>query len=483
MCIDDPMADPKYLLTAGCGVLSFVYNPTEGETFADPNRMSPCFKDAFDEEEVYFLSGASFANDAAVDGQSGNYWVVGEVLTDELEDALGLLISGGDSYFRILGASNNVVRTEKVGDVDGVEDKALAIAAGADRMVIVGSTGEDAYFAFYDFGGDPIKGGTVFGTQGTDTANGVAVDDLGNIYIAGSTTGGIEDGTGTFIEEVFYLASFDSEGQCRFKKQFFGPDDDVFGGVNPNKRAAVKVRNGVVYVCGQNTAPNGNSGSFLASFSAADGELIDPTPGNDSYTGFVNIEIIMEGLGINVSNPGVRMYDLDIDPVGRLVIYGDAWTNLEGDDNDGWKPYLLRFDPSLNIDPTTLSGAELVKEFLPSDYDPSQHAGMTVDASTGRALAIHACGDYFLTGGLSLSDGIDGPLSLARGDAFTMRFRAPDPGVILGDMNGDGVVTLLDVAPFIDALEDGVYVPEADVNCDGIVNLLDVEPFIELLQF
>jgi hypothetical protein len=50
-------------------------------------------------------------------------------------------------------------------------------------------------------------------------------------------------------------------------------------------------------------------------------------------------------------------------------------------------------------------------------------------------------------------------------------------------MNGDGVVTLLDVAPFIDALEDGVYVPEADVNCDGIVNLLDVEPFIELLQF
>lgn len=50
--------------------------------------------------------------------------------------------------------------------------------------------------------------------------------------------------------------------------------------------------------------------------------------------------------------------------------------------------------------------------------------------------------------------------------------------IILGDVNLDGAVNLLDVAPFIDRLGTGTYQAEADVNGDGVVNLLDVDPFI-----
>ena len=53
--------------------------------------------------------------------------------------------------------------------------------------------------------------------------------------------------------------------------------------------------------------------------------------------------------------------------------------------------------------------------------------------------------------------------------------------VLKGDVNGDGTIDLLDVAPFVDALTSGTFVPEADVNCDGEVNLLDVNPFVDLL--
>ena len=53
--------------------------------------------------------------------------------------------------------------------------------------------------------------------------------------------------------------------------------------------------------------------------------------------------------------------------------------------------------------------------------------------------------------------------------------------VLKGDVNGDGVVNLLDVDPFIDALTNGTFIPEADVNCDGSVDLLDVTPFVDLL--
>ena len=50
-----------------------------------------------------------------------------------------------------------------------------------------------------------------------------------------------------------------------------------------------------------------------------------------------------------------------------------------------------------------------------------------------------------------------------------------------GDVNMDGSVNLLDVAPFVDALSNGTFIQEADVNCDEMVNLLDVAPFVELL--
>ncbi len=54
--------------------------------------------------------------------------------------------------------------------------------------------------------------------------------------------------------------------------------------------------------------------------------------------------------------------------------------------------------------------------------------------------------------------------------------------VLLGDVNRDNVVNLLDVDPFIDRLTTGTFQAEADTNQDGLVNLLDVEPFVTLLS-
>jgi hypothetical protein len=52
---------------------------------------------------------------------------------------------------------------------------------------------------------------------------------------------------------------------------------------------------------------------------------------------------------------------------------------------------------------------------------------------------------------------------------------------ILGDVNSDGNLDLLDVAPFVEAIVNGDFVLSADVNQDGALDLLDVQPFIELL--
>ena len=52
---------------------------------------------------------------------------------------------------------------------------------------------------------------------------------------------------------------------------------------------------------------------------------------------------------------------------------------------------------------------------------------------------------------------------------------------LLGDVNDDGAVNLLDIAPFVESLQFGPYMVKADINQDGLINLLDVQPFIDLL--
>ena len=52
---------------------------------------------------------------------------------------------------------------------------------------------------------------------------------------------------------------------------------------------------------------------------------------------------------------------------------------------------------------------------------------------------------------------------------------------LLGDINLDGVVNLLDIAPLVDLLTSGGFQVEADINEDGIVDLLDVPLFVEIL--
>ena len=53
---------------------------------------------------------------------------------------------------------------------------------------------------------------------------------------------------------------------------------------------------------------------------------------------------------------------------------------------------------------------------------------------------------------------------------------------LLGDVNRDGEVNLLDVTPFVDLLSNQQFQDEADINQDGSVNLLDVVVFIDLLD-
>lgn len=54
--------------------------------------------------------------------------------------------------------------------------------------------------------------------------------------------------------------------------------------------------------------------------------------------------------------------------------------------------------------------------------------------------------------------------------------------IVLGDVNNDGDINLLDVQPFVKLITSGTFLSAGDINLDGVVDLLDVEPFVSLLQ-
>jgi|GEM_PF-1849886 len=57
----------------------------------------------------------------------------------------------------------------------------------------------------------------------------------------------------------------------------------------------------------------------------------------------------------------------------------------------------------------------------------------------------------------------------------------PITGALCGDVNLDGSVTFLDIAPFIAVLSSNGFQVEADCDKNGTVSFLDISPFIQIL--
>ena len=54
-------------------------------------------------------------------------------------------------------------------------------------------------------------------------------------------------------------------------------------------------------------------------------------------------------------------------------------------------------------------------------------------------------------------------------------------GILLGDVDRDGVVDFLDIPPFIDLITEGELQAEGDIDQSGAVDFLDIFPFVMIL--
>lgn len=120
--------------------------------------------------------------------------------------------------------------------------------------------------------------------------------------------------------------------------------------------------------------------------------------------------------------------------------------------------------------------------------DPFNLAGgsMTVDLSTTDPVLLDLQNIQLSTAGdtLTVSSSIDVEIDLngfAVSTTGTVVLTGDLPEFLLGDVNQDGTVDLLDVNPFVELLSNSLFQLEADINMDGEVNLLDIAGFVDLL--
>ena len=122
-------------------------------------------------------------------------------------------------------------------------------------------------------------------------------------------------------------------------------------------------------------------------------------------------------------------------------------------------------------------GLNLIEESLVLERDD-----LGDDLSAPQKLELPA-GSYRLTFAAQIDgdDAFNQVQGQPRGSNLTYCIAGEIIPDILGDVNCDGELNLLDVQPFVDLLATGSFSNKADTNRDGSVNLLDVQGFVELL--
>lgn len=193
--------------------------------------------------------------------------------------------------------------------------------------------------------------------------------------------------------------------------------------------------NGFCFVTDNNNTPNGNS-------DVDDGETVLTSPvmnaiGGANETAFLSyFRWYSNDFG---DNPNTSPFVVEISNDG-----GSTWSNLEtvGPTGDG-----------------TSGGWVFVEHQIELTIVPTNNMRV-------RFTAVD----------------LEGSIIEAGVDAVTVRMATCEDDVFLGDVNLDGFVNFLDIAPFINLLSNSSFQAEADVNEDGAVNFLDIAVFIGLLS-
>src|SRR5256712_4964955 len=301
--------------------------------------------------------GSDIAHSAAVD-RAGNIYIAGTgAFTGQ-----NLNLFGG-AFLRKYDSGGNELWTRQFGSYDAASSVAVdssgnVYVAGETQGTDLGQTafgGVDAFLRKYDSGGNELWT-RQFGTSSFDAAYSVAVDNNGNIFVAGQTMiSGNNDA---------FLCKYDADGNQKWLQQF--------GGLLPDIAYSVSVDGaGNAYVAGMmgrfrptESGPQKKFDAFLRKYDSA---------GNVVWSSQID-----GGWGID------RAYSVVVDNAGNVYVAGETTGALPGQTSSGLglDAFLRKYDPT---------GNELwTRQFGTAQSDSAY--SVTIDSADNVYVAVETTG-------------------------------------------------------------------------------------------
>jgi hypothetical protein len=280
--------------------------------------------------------------------------------------------SGGSDLFLVKYDTSGARQwTQQLGTSGDDAAKGVAVdpsgniyVAGYTKGGLDGNTnsgGSDLFLVKYDSSG-ARQWTQQLGTSGDDVAEGVAVDPIGNIYVAGYTKGGL-DGNTSAGENDLFLVKYDSAGAKQWTRQLGSSYDDLAYSVAVDG-------SGNIYVTGNTT------GGLDGNTSAGENDLF-------------LVKYDSDGAKQWTRQLGTSSYDkatgVAVDGSGDIYVTGYTAGGLDGNTYAGWGDiFLVKYDSN---------GVKQWTQLLGSGDEDEGH-GVAVDASG----AVYVTGDTW--GGL-----------------------------------------------------------------------------------
>ncbi len=193
-----------------------------------------------------------FANGVATDS-SGNVYVTGSTYRSlDGNTSAGnadLFVvkynsSGTKQWTKQLGSSSDDYANDVVTDSSGNAYVTGTTYGGLDGNTSAGNS--DLFAVKYNSSGTK-QWTKQLGTSSTDTANGVATDSSGNVYVAGGTYGGLDGNTSAGVNDLF-IVKYNSSGIKQWTNQLGSSSRDYDYGVAPYSSRNIYVSGDTFYI-------------------------------------------------------------------------------------------------------------------------------------------------------------------------------------------------------------------------------------------
>ena len=168
-----------------------------------------------------------------------------------------------------------------------------------------------------------------------------------------------------------------------------------------------------------------------------------------------------EGEQVFHAQHGVNQIPIGYPGEGNIIVFNNM--NIQGQQEDG-NSVIVEFTPNLE----TLEG-EVVWTFEEDFYArkqsgafrlPNGNTFVSVSDNEGYMFEVTQHGDIVWE---HQSDGIN------RAQKYSLDYLS-----ILGDVNGDDIINILDVVIIVGYILENLHITNADLNRDGMVNVLDI---------